>query len=60
MPKNQINEHLDLVLFDLDDTLVPVKMQIALSIQALMSFVEKNMPKSLNDIKSNLQATMIR
>jgi dephospho-CoA kinase len=48
----------DIVLFDLDNTLVPLMRQLKPALEGILAFVHSNMPKSAEDISQHLRARM--
>ena len=54
----QLKDHFDLILFDIDDTLVPLMGPINSAINKLHEYAAINMPKSFNTIKLMLRDKM--
>jgi len=50
----------DMVIFDLDDTLVPTYAPIASATEQLFEFMATSMPKSLPDAKISMRTHMSR
>ena len=58
--KLQLRQHFDVVVLDIDDTIVPLMGPIMKASEALISFAKTNMPESADEIKSSLSAGMTR
>ena len=55
-----LKKYFDIILFDIDDTLVPLMEPINSAIEKLTQFTELHMPLSAAKIKANLRDTMNR
>ena len=50
----------DVVAFDLDDTLVPTDLPVMAAYEEKYAYMEKHMPRSLEEAKSSMRTMMIR
>lgn len=50
----------DVVAFDLDDTLVPTDLPVMAAYEEKYAYMEKNMPRSLEEARSSMRSMMMR
>jgi FMN phosphatase YigB (HAD superfamily) len=58
--KSRMKDVIDMVVFDLDDTLVPVWSPIQPAMNALFAFMEQKMPLTADGAKANIRSEMNR
>jgi FMN phosphatase YigB (HAD superfamily) len=51
---------MDTVIFDLDDTLVPVMGPIKSALEAMIRYLEIHMPQTAADVKENKLSTVMK